>query len=322
MSMVDVWRVASVEVMRRKKGGLAKERGVKRLVVMRMAEEFAEGPIAKGEWRTDKVYTFLARFAFQKTSVDDIEGTRGYIFGNISSLDYPFNSSLHLPPATLVIVDGEYVADLYGNASRPVQLFTESSNASHVDFWEAETARCRTMFSRINTLAWHQKCAPKAKLDFLRQVPCTTGGLCSEEEQPSRVQPSSQFTFTVQDRRQPRFWYLSLIACYRNLTTCEWETSAMPRPDRMPPRNDSTELTLPPMMPMRISYDIWMVNGVPRLRDYYRFEHQFSFEYHDIFEIYLTSAILYLFLGVIQHSPWPGELDFVFHFILIYQWSW
>lgn len=44
-----------------------------------------------GVWSTDKVYTFLARFAFQKTSVAEIEGTRGYIFGNISSLDYPFS---------------------------------------------------------------------------------------------------------------------------------------------------------------------------------------------------------------------------------------
>ncbi|KAM3181168.1 hypothetical protein ACTXT7_014885 [Hymenolepis weldensis] len=143
-----------------------------------------------GVWSTDKVYTFLARFAFQKTSVAEIEGTR--------------DSSTRMPPATLVIVDGEYVTDLYGNASRPVQLFSESSNGSHFNLWQAETARCQAMFSRINVLAWHRKCSPKAKMDFLRQAPCTTGGLCSEEEEPSRVQPHSQFTFTVQDRRQPR----------------------------------------------------------------------------------------------------------------------
>ena len=52
---------------------------------------------------------------------------------------------------------------------------------------------------------------------------------------------------------------------------------------------------------MRLRYDIWMVNGLPRLRDYYRFEHQFSFESHDIFEIYLTFGVLYFFLGVILH---------------------
>ena len=54
-------------------------------------------------------------------------------------------------------------------------------------------------------------------------------------------------------------------------------------------------------MPMRMRYDIWMVNGLPRLRDYYRFEHQFSFEYHDIFEIYLTFGVLYFLLAVILH---------------------
>nr|CDS29727.1 hypothetical protein HmN_000247200 [Hymenolepis microstoma] len=263
-----------------------------------------------GVWSTDKVYTFLARFAFQKTSVAEIEGTRGYIFGNISSLDYSFNSSSRMPPATLVIVDGEYVTDLYGNASRPVQLFSESTNGSHFNLWQAETARCQAMFSRINTLAWHRKCSPKAKMDFLRQAPCTTGGLCSEEEEPSRVQPLSQFTFTVQDRRQPRFWYLSLIACYRNLTTCQWETSALPRPNQMSEGSDTTNaLRLPQNMPMRMRYDIWMVNGVPRLQDYYRFEHQFSFEYHDIFEIYLTFGALYLLLGVILHIKYKGEYE-------------
>lgn len=44
-----------------------------------------------GEWSTDKVYTFVARFAFQKTSVDEIDATRGYIFGNVTSLDSFFS---------------------------------------------------------------------------------------------------------------------------------------------------------------------------------------------------------------------------------------
>uniref|UniRef100_A0A5K3FFD7 GpcrRhopsn4 domain-containing protein n=1 Tax=Mesocestoides corti TaxID=53468 RepID=A0A5K3FFD7_MESCO len=180
--------------------------------------------------------------------------------------------------------------------------------------------RCRTMFSRINSLAWHRKCQPKAKMDFLRQVPCPANELCSEEDDKSRVQPGSQFTFTVQDRRQPRFWYLSLIACYRNMTTCEWETSALPHPGAVgPPINkegNSTEVTPvadllggQQFVPAQMKYDIWMVNGVPRLRDYYRFEHQFSFEYHDIFEINLTFGVLYLFLGIILHIKYKGEYE-------------
>lgn len=109
------------------------------------------------------------------------------------------------PPATLVIVDGEYVTDLYGNASRPVQFFGDVSDRSRRSLWLAETARCRAMFSRINGLAWNRKCRPRAKLDFIRQVPCPAGQLCSEEvDDKSRVQPDAQFTFTVQDRRQPR----------------------------------------------------------------------------------------------------------------------
>lgn len=120
-------------------------------------------------------------------------------------MKYLIDASTRLPPATLVIVDGEYVTDLYGNASRPVQFFGDMSNKSHESLWLAETARCRAMFSRINHIAWHRKCSPKAMMDFCRQVPCTTGDVCSEEDDRSRVEPGSQFTFTVQDRRQPRY---------------------------------------------------------------------------------------------------------------------
>ncbi|BHF71925.1 hypothetical protein SprV_0401498600 [Sparganum proliferum] len=278
-----------------------------------------------GTWSTENVYTFLAKFAFQKTTVDAIETTRGYIFGNVTSNFRHFNSSAFIAPATLVIVDGEYVTDLYGNASRPLYSFGDISDASPESLWRAETARCRAMFSRINNLAWHRKCNPKAKMDFLRKVPCTSGDLCSEEDDRLRVIAGSQFTFTVQDMRQPRYWYLSLIACFHNETTCEWETSALPRPGSQSAEsrlacndtslslvNATTSLVSPQKqlcLPMTIDYDIWLVNGVPSLQDYYRFEHQFSFEDHDIFEMYLVFCLLYLFLSVIFHFKYKGEYE-------------
>ncbi|VDL95758.1 unnamed protein product [Schistocephalus solidus] len=270
-----------------------------------------------GTWSTENGYTFLAKFAFQKTTVDAIETTRGYIFGNATSIFHNFNSSTFIAPATLVIVDGEYVTDLYGNASRPLYSFGDISDGSPESLWRAETARCKAMFSRINSLAWHRQCNPKAKMDFLRKVPCTSGDLCSEEDDRLRVIPGSQFTFTVQDMRQPRYWYLSLIACFHNETTCEWETSVLPRPGSESAESllacnytnsalaNASASLMPSQrqlcLPVTVNYDIWLVNGVPSLQDYYRFEHQFSFEDHDIFEMYLVFCLLYFFLAVIFH---------------------
>ena len=51
---------------------------------------------------------------------------------------------------------------------------------------------------------------------------------------------------------------------------------------------------------MQIDYDIWLVNGDPQRKNFNPFEHQFSFEMHDIVEIYLTFFILYSFLVPIQ----------------------
>lgn len=45
-----------------------------------------------------------------------------------------------------------------------------------------------------------------------------------------------------------------------------------------------------------IHYDIWLVNGAPSSRSNNRFEHQFSYEHHDIVEIYIYSFIIYLFI--------------------------
>ena len=49
-----------------------------------------------------------------------------------------------------------------------------------------------------------------------------------------------------------------------------------------------------------IDYDIWFVNGNPEKKHVNPFEHQFSFELHDVFELYLIFFIAYLFLLPVQ----------------------
>lgn len=43
-----------------------------------------------------------------------------------------------------------------------------------------------------------------------------------------------------------------------------------------------------------VYYDIWLVNGDPSSSHNKRLEHQFSYEHHDIFEIYLYSFCVYV----------------------------
>lgn len=45
-----------------------------------------------------------------------------------------------------------------------------------------------------------------------------------------------------------------------------------------------------------VAYDIWLVNGKPNSKSINHFEYQYSYELHDIFEIYLSSFIIYLFI--------------------------
>ena len=54
-----------------------------------------------------------------------------------------------------------------------------------------------------------------------------------------------------------RFWYASLVSCYRNATTCKWHHMS----------HD-----------IQIDYDIWLVNGNPNSSSYNPLVYQFSFD--------------------------------------------
>ena len=51
---------------------------------------------------------------------------------------------------------------------------------------------------------------------------------------------------------------------------------------------------------MMLDFDVWFVNGHPFVKHINPFEHQFSFEMHDVFEIYLAFFLVYLFLVPLQ----------------------
>lgn len=74
-----------------------------------------------------------------------------------------------------------------------------------------------------------------------------------------------------------RYWYMSLVACYRNTTqkNCSWVST-------------NEDIT--------VDYDIWLVNGDPIYKKWNPVEHQFSFEEHDIFETFLGFLGVYIVL--------------------------
>ncbi|XP_074659967.1 integral membrane protein GPR180-like [Tubulanus polymorphus] len=214
-----------------------------------------------GTWHSSNFFLFLAKFGFQKTDLNNKVNTQGYIYGNITLNSA---SEKNIPAdLTLVVVDSEYFIEFFSNSTATPR-----------------TKACASMFKKIDLIAWDVYCKPNNPEDFLRRIPCPKGELCIDEDSPSRVVGGYQFTYSVQDTNQPRFWYISIVSCYRN-TSCNWTTDV---------KNH-----------VSINYDIWLVNGNPYTKHFNPFEHQFSFDHHNIVEIYAVFGIVYTVLVPVQY---------------------
>ena len=103
--------------------------------------------------------------------------------------------------------------------------------------------------------------------------------MCPDENLPWNVVNGYQFTYSIQNIWQPRFWYISLVACYRNITTCQWEHYN---------RHDE------------LDYDIWLVNGSPNNSGLNSLTYQFSYDRQNTIELYLLFFVCYLILVPLQ----------------------
>ncbi|XP_061172443.1 uncharacterized protein LOC133181832 [Saccostrea echinata] len=212
----------------------------------------------KGTWSSSDFLLFVSKFGVQKTDLKNEDATQGFFYGNISTTSNSSNS------LTLVVVDSEYFSHFYGNA-------TSKLNKQH------KTSICKSMFKTIDQVAYDKDCKPEGTKDYLRRVPCPKNKLCVDEDTPSNVVPNYQFTYKIMDKQIPRYWYMSIVACYRNTTNknCSWVSS-------------DDDIT--------IDYDIWLVNGDPIYKNWNPVEHQFSFEEHDIFETFLGFLGIYIII--------------------------
>lgn len=208
-----------------------------------------------GDWSSNDFFKFISKFGVQKTDLHYEKETLGYIFGNITSTSKTKGS------VTLAVMGRDYFSEYYSN-----RVIEDKEEA------------CRKMFSRVSSVLFDSSCYSEG-VDLVRKVPCPPGKLCPEEDDPWQVIRDSQFTFLIKDLSEPRFWYVSLVACYRNENTCEWHHTT-----------DN----------ISIHYDIWLVNGNPNNSAYNPLVYQFSFDKQNTVELYFVFFLVYCVLVPLQ----------------------
>ena len=265
----------------------------------------------KGTFNTNDYFKFITRFGLQPTDSHNPQDTQGYVYGNITlvnsvNLSPVDNLTRELPQNALImftLLDYNYFIEYY--SKRLVK---------------PESTACSMMFENIGKNAYFYDCKENTNLDFIRRVPCPKTKLCPDEDDAKNVMNNFQFTFKTKDLNQARFWYVSLVACVRDSKTCEWKHLSDYEPNAMPlsatttsqnaiglQNSSNTTFFTSPMTTFfsshsdsliepsyTLEYDIWLVNGHPESKSNNPFEHQFSYELHDIFEIYLCSFLFYL----------------------------
>lgn len=132
-----------------------------------------------GSFKTDEFFKFLIKFGFQKTDRHQ-KDTHGYIFGNITS-KYKFPV-----PVTFAVLDRSHFIEYYEN-----RTLSDKNQA------------CRLMFNRLNATSYDYNCNTDG-YDFLRRVPCPKNELCIDEDSKWNVVKGYQFTYVIQDFRQPK----------------------------------------------------------------------------------------------------------------------
>ncbi|XP_016947783.1 uncharacterized protein LOC108023051 [Drosophila biarmipes] len=219
-----------------------------------------------GQFQTEDFFQFLVKFGFNKADPTR-RNAFGYIYGNITSPDK------YGAPLTLVVLDRSTFLEFYGNRSQ-----------------RSREAACTGMFSRLQRIAYDSTCNPRAKRDFMRHVPCPVNQLCSDEDAPANVVPGSQFTYVINLEAEPRFWYLSLVACYQNQSTCQWHAhESLPRLSKLSSNLLNT-----------LHYDIHLVNLHPNNSAAHPLTYQYSYDQQNLLEMYLVFLLVYIVLLPMQ----------------------
>ncbi|XP_017492375.1 PREDICTED: uncharacterized protein LOC108380515 [Rhagoletis zephyria] len=236
-----------------------------------------------GTFHTGEFFKVITKFGFQKAEAPTPHGgSYGYIYGNITATD----TFAH--PISLVVLDKAAFVDFYSN-----RIFDDREKA------------CRHMFEHLKGLIYDGVCNKQGKRDYVRRVPCNRGELCADEDTPSNVIAEKQFTYTISEVTEPRFWYVALTACYRNSTNCEWHAYDHPKSESAAAKVVNEFLAshndmLPPHPSPALTYDIYVVNGHPNNSAAHPLSFQFSFDQQNLLEMYMIFLLVYLVLLPMQ----------------------
>jgi len=161
---------------------------IRKLFVLLSSLFYSTGALhVSGRWHVNEFFNFLGKFGFERTNDEDLHGTLGYIYGNVTSQQNVTGQM------ALVVLDSEYFTEFFGN--RLLQ----------------RAKACSAMFDKINAIMWDEGCNWAGYEDFLRRIPCRINELCQDEmNEPDNVIPGYQFTYHVRDTNQPRYAYCTI----------------------------------------------------------------------------------------------------------------
>ncbi|TMS36621.1 hypothetical protein L596_003745 [Steinernema carpocapsae] len=216
----------------------------------------------KGQWHpAEQRVKLITKFGFQQLDPFDTKNSRGFVFGNVTSLSEVAedNSTSLLERAVFLLVPQTEISSLFSDS-----FYAQS---------------CSTMLQNVTKQAFDSQCFPKGTADVMRWVPCPKGKLCVDEDDAKKVIPGYQMTLRVVEPTMPEYWFVVGVACTLNVN-CSWTNSKFPRP---------------------ISYDLWLTNGDPVVEGWYdQFTRQFSFDEQNLAEIYFVALGLYFSLVIFQ----------------------
>lgn len=103
-----------------------------------------------------------------------------------------------------------------------------------------------------------------------------------------------------------RFWYISLVACYRDTTTCTWhhfdanKFNSKPKNGSYATNQTMFTATTTNYNDYEINYNIYLVNGNPNQSSSNPLQFHFSFDQQNILEMNLIFFFVYLILVPLQ----------------------
>lgn len=247
----------------------------------------------------------VARFGIQKSEPNHKEETSGYAFGNITLISHPSEArNNHLfGNSVMLFVNRTLFKQIYHIYS---QYYGENV---HLDVNKSKSF-CERIYDLVEDKFDDHQCSNQnhqpnsvnkttttigssETINFVRYVPCQTNRTCTQPTNQAKPLTSYQFTYVIDNRNEPTFWFLLLLSCQRQFISENISKG----------NNSLSNCTWKPTEHLKslISYDIWLVNGHPTSgsNSFIDFDHQFSFEQQNLF-IYIALNVVYLILLVVQ----------------------